>query len=160
MKALFQISGGRWSAVVSKIEPEAFGHPDPLLVVEIACDNVPAARFVFCPSTKRAALARASGGPLELAHADLSRFSPSLVDLEDLLYLVCATDSLCQCLHDGGSVERRCARHGLRPVRERKLRRRLGRPSALMIQADGLTFILPRQHACAAKVELRGGLYR
>ncbi len=76
-----------------------------------------AVRFVFCPFNRRAALARASAGALELAHGDVSRFSPSLVDLEDLLYLVCVTDSLCQCLHDGGTVERRCARHGLRPVR-------------------------------------------
>jgi hypothetical protein len=160
MKVQFEISGGRWSAVVSKIEPEAFGHPDPLLVVEICCDDTQAVRFVFCPFNKRAALARASEGTFELAHGDVSRFSPSLVDLEDLLYLVCVTDSLCQCLHDGGTVERRCARHGLRPVRRRKLRRRPGRPSALLIQADGLAFILPPQHACATKEELRGGLYR
>jgi hypothetical protein len=160
MQAVFRISGGRWSAVVSRIEPEPIGHPDPLLVVEICCDEMQAARFVFCPFNKRAALARASEGTLELAHADLSRFSPSLVDLEDLFHLVSATDSLCQCLHDGGSVERGCVGHGLRPVRQRKLRRRPGRPSALMIQADGLTFILPRRHASEANEELRGGLYR
>jgi hypothetical protein len=160
MKAVFRISGGRWSAAVSRIDPEPIGHPDPLFVVEITCDDVQAVRFVFCPFNKRAVLARASEDPLELAHADLSRFSPSLADLEDLIYLVCATDSLCQCLHDGGTVERRCASHGLRPVRERKVRRRPGRTSALMIQAGGLTFILPRRHVRGANGELRGGLYR
>jgi hypothetical protein len=160
MKELFQISGGRWSAVVSRIEPEAFGHPDPLLVVEISSDHVQAARFVFCPFGKRPELARASGDPVELAHGDVSQLVPSDVDLEDLLFLVCVTDSLCQSLHEGSSVEHWCAAEGLRPLREKKARRRRERPSPLLIRAGEWQYLLPVQHASREQEPLRGGLYR
>lgn len=160
MKELFQISGGRWSAVVNKIEPEAFGHPDALLVVEISCDNMQAGRYVFCPFRKRAELGRASGNAIELAHANVSRFDPSDVDLEDLLFLVCATDSLCQNLHEGATVERWCAAQGLRPLREKKVRRRSNRPSPLLIRTGEWQYLLPVQQAAGEQQPLRGGLYR
>ncbi len=160
MKELFQISGGRWSAVVKKIEPEAFGHPHPLLVVEISCDDVQAARFVFCPFRKRAELARTSGNAIELAYADVSRFVPSDVDLDDLLFLVCATDSLCQNLHRGATVERWCAAQGLRPLREKKVRRRSNRPSPLLIRTGEWQYLLRVQKASGEQEPLKGGLYR
>jgi hypothetical protein len=160
MKELLQISGGRWSAVVKKIEPEAFGHPDPLLVVKISCDDVQAVRFVFCPFRKRAELGRASGDQVELAHANMSRFDPSDVDLEDLLFLVCATDSLCQNLHEGATVERWCAAQGLRPLRKKTVRRRPNRPSPLLVRTGEWQYLLPVQQAAWEKQPLRGGLYR
>jgi hypothetical protein len=160
MKELVQISGGRWSAVVSKIEPAAFGHPDPLLVVEISGDDVQAVRFVFCPLRKRAELAREGGDTTELAHADVSRFAPSDVDLEDLLFLVCATDSLCQNLREGTTVERWCAAQGLRPLRDKRVRRRSNRPSPLLIRTGEWQYLLPVQQAAGEQESLRGGLYR
>jgi hypothetical protein len=160
MKELFQISGGRWSAVVRRIEPEAFGHPDPLLVVEISCDDVQSVRFVFCPFHKRAAFAAAGGDTMELAHGDVSRFEPSDVDLEDLLYLVCATDSLCQNLHEGASVEQWCAAQGLRALRGKKVRRRPDQPSPLLIGTVEWQYLLPVRQAARKQEPLRGGLYR
>jgi hypothetical protein len=160
MKEQVQISGGRWSAVVIKIEPEAFGHPDPLLVVAISGDDVQAVRFVFCPLRKRAELAREGRGAIELAHADVSRFAPSDVDLEDLLFLVCATDSLCQNLHQGATVERWCAAQGLRPLREKKVRWRPNRPSPLLIRTGEWQYLFPVQQAAWEPEPLRGGLYR
>ena len=160
VKELFQISGGRWSAVVNQIEPEAFGHPDPLLVVEICCGDVQAVRFVFCPSHNRAAFAPAGGDTTPLARGDVSRFDPSDVDLEDLLFLVCATDSLCQNLHEGASVERWCAAQGLRPLREKKVRRRPDRPSPLLIRTEKWQYLLSVQKAAGEQEPLRGGLYR
>lgn len=158
MKALFRVRGGRWSAVVRKVERGTFGDPELDLQVKIFCGRVQIMCFGFCPEQKRTA--EPSSNPTVLDYVDLFEFRLSDVDLQDLLYLMSATDSLCQCLHDGGTIQRLCARHGLRPVRRRKLRRRPGRPSALMIQAEGSAYILPPQLVCEAKAKLRGGLYR
>jgi hypothetical protein len=70
------------------------------------------------------------------------------------------TETLCECVLDGETVERQCVRHGLRPLRKRKLRHRPGRPSALQIQADDVYFLLPSSHVREVNGELRGGLYR
>lgn len=158
MKALFRIRGGRWSAVVRKVEWGTFGDPELDLQVKIFCGRVQIMCFGFCPEQKRTVDAR--DNPTVFDYVDLFEFRLSEVDLQDLLYLMSATDSLCQCLHDGGTVHRLCARHGLRPVRKRKLRRRPGRPSALMIQAEGSAFLLRPQLVCEARAKLRGGLYR
>ena len=158
MKAMFRVSGGRWSAVVSKVEPGTFGDPELDLQVKIFCSRVQIMCFGFCPEQKRTA--DTSDKTTVLDYVDLFEFSLSDVDIGDLLHLMSVTDTLCQCLHDGGTVPRLCARHGFRPLRKRKLRRKPGLPSALAIEADGLWFRLPPSLAREANGELRGGLYR
>lgn len=158
MKAMFKISGGRWSAVVSKVEPGTFGDPELDLQIKIFCGRVQIMCEGFCPVQKRAA---EPSGPLTVFdYVGLFEFTLSDADIHDLLHLMSVTDTLCQCLHDGGTIPRLCARHGFRPLRKRTLRRKPGRPSALGIEADGLWFRLPPSLAPEVKGELRGGLYR
>lgn len=158
MKAMFRVSGGRWSAVVRKVEPGTFGDPELDLQIKIFCGRVQVMCEGFCPVQKRTA--EPSDPPTVLDYVGLFDFSLSDADIYDLLHLMSVTDTLSQCLHDGGTIPRLCARHGLRPLRERKLRRKPGRPSPLAIQADGLWFLVPPPLAHEAKGELRGGLYR
>lgn len=158
MKAMFRISGGRWSAVVRKVEPGTFGDPELDVQVKIFCGRVHIMCFGFCPEQKHTA--DTSDRSTVLDYVDLFEFSLSDADIYDLLHLMSVTDTLCQCLHDGGTIPRLCARHGFRPLRKRKLRRKPGQPSALAVEADGLWFRLPPSLAREAKGELRGGLYR
>ncbi len=158
MKAMFRVSGGRWSAVVGKVEPGTFGDPELDLQIKVFCGRVQVMCEGFCPVQKREA--GPSDAPTVLDYVGLFDFTLSDTDIYDLLQLMSVTDTLCQCLHDGGTIPRVCARHGLRPLGKRKLRRKTGRPSPLAIEADGLWFRLPPSLAREAKGELRGGLYR
>lgn len=157
MKAMFRVSGGRWSAVVGKVEPGTFEDPELDLQIKIFCGRVQVMCEGFCPVQKRAA--EPSDAQTVLDYVGLFDFTLSDVDLYDLLHLMSVTDTLCQCLHDGRTIPRFCARHGLRPLRERKLRRKPGRPSALAIQADDLWYLVRPPLARDAERVLRGGLY-
>lgn len=159
MTASFRIGGGRWSAVVKKVAPGAFEDPERVLGVEISCDSEQVIRFGFCPAGQHAADPNGNGPASVLAYAGLFGFDLSDVDLWDLLYLVAATDALCQHLHDGGSVERWCATQGLRPLRDKKVRRRPNRRSALVIRTKEWMFILPPQESSGTR-GLRGGIGR
>ncbi len=158
MTALFRISGGRWFVVVKKVELGTFEEADRVLGVEISCDSEQVIRFGFCPAGKHAEDSNGNGPAMVLAYAELFGFDLSDVDLWDLLYLVAATDALCQYLHDGGSVERWCAAQGLRPLRDKKVRRRPSRRSRLVIQTKEWMFILPPQRSSRPGQELRGGI--
>lgn len=158
MTALFRISGGRWSVVVKKVEPGTFEAPARVLSVEISCDSEQVIRFGFCPAGKHAADPNGNGPAAVLAYGELFGFDLSDVDLWDLLYLVAATDALCQHLHDGGSVERWCAAQGLRPLRDKKVRRRSNRRSTLVIRTKEWMFILPPQRSSGRGQALRGGI--
>lgn len=151
MKAVFWISSGRWSAVVSKIEPEPIGHPHPLFVVEISCDDEQANRFVFCPVERLP-----DNEWVQVGHG-LSRFRLSFVDVLDYINLDRVTDDLCQSLHEGESVERWCAAQGLRPLREKKVRRRPNRPSPVLIRTEKWKYLLPARFS-EEKEPLRGGI--
>lgn len=158
MKAMFRVSGGRWSAVVGKVEPGTFGDPGLDLQIKVFCGRVQVMCEGFCPVQQRAA--GPSDAPTVLDYVGLFDFTLSDADIYDLLHLMSVTDTLCQCLHDGGTIPRLCARHGLRPLRERKLRRKPGRPSALAIRLDDLCYLVRPPLARDAERELRGGLYR
>jgi hypothetical protein len=155
---MFRVSGGRWSAVVGKVEPGTFGDPELDLQIKVFCGRVQVMCEGFCPVQKRAA--GPSDAPTVLDYVGLFDFTLSDTDIYDLLHLMSVTDTLCQCLHDGGTIPRLCARHGLRPLRERKLRRKPGRPSALAIRVDDLCYLVRPPLARDAERELRGGLYR
>lgn len=158
MKAMFRVSGGRWSAVVGKVEPGTFGDPELDLQIKIFCGRVQVVCEDFCPVQKRAA--KPSDAPTVLDYVGLFDFTLSDVDLYDLFHLMSVTDTLCQCLHDGGTIRQLCARHGLRPLRERKLRRKPGRPSDLAIRAGDLWYLVRPPLAREVERDLRGGLYR
>ena len=86
MKAMFRIRGGRWSAVVSKVEPGTFGDPELDLQIKIFCGRVQIMCFGFCPEQKRTA--DTSDRSTVLDYVDLFEFSLSDVDIGDLLHLV------------------------------------------------------------------------
>jgi hypothetical protein len=146
MRALFRISGGRWSATVSKFKPGSFGDDDITLGVVFHCDGEKIICYGFNTSFKDlAGTRRRDAGPV-VAYAELFEFSLSKSDREDLRRLVSAVDALCVSVHQGGSAEGWCKRQGLRPVREPKLARGRMRPGRLLIRVKGRTFVLsPRR---------------
>lgn len=146
MKALFRISGGRWSATVGRFKPGSFGDDAITLGVVFHCDGVKIICYGFNTSFEDlVGTRRRDAGPV-VAYAELFEFSLSTPDREDLRRLVSAVDALCVSIQQGGSAEEWCKRQGLRPVREPRVARGRTRAGRLVIRVKGRTFVLsPRR---------------
>jgi hypothetical protein len=142
MKALFRVSGGRWSATVGRFKPGSFGDDDITLGVVFHYNRVKIICYGFNTSFKElAGTRRRDAGPV-VAYAELFEFSLSKSDRDDLRRMVSALDALCASIEQGGSAEEWCKRQGLRPVREPRVARGRTRPGRLVIRVKGKRFVL------------------
>lgn len=142
MKALFRISGWRWSATVGKYKPGSFGDDRITLGAVFHCDGERIICYGFGTSFRGlAGTGPRNAGPV-VAYAELFEFSFSKSDHEELRRLVSALDALCASVQQGGSAEGWCKRQGLRPVRQGKVGGGRTRPRRLLIRVKGKAFVL------------------
>lgn len=146
MKTLCRLRGGRWSAVLSKVELGIFGNPELDLQVKVYHGRVEVMCCGFCPDDKRTT--GLSGEHNVFEYLELFEFNLSDVDVEDIKFLMRVTDRLCRHLHRGGLATEWCIDLGLRCIGKRNLRRRRNRRNSLLIKSKGRTFVLsPRPNA-------------
>jgi hypothetical protein len=159
MRALFRVSGRRWSATVSKYKPGSFGDDDITLGAVFHCDGERIVCYGFSSSfTDLAGKRRGDAGPV-VAYAELFEFSFSRSDHEELRRLLSALDALCVSVEQGQSAEAWCKRQGLRPVRQGRGGGRT-RPGRLAIRVKGKTFVLSRQRFSGTRLVQRRGAAR
>jgi hypothetical protein len=155
MRALFRISGGRWSATVGKYKPGSFGDDGITLGAVFHCDGERIICYGFSTSFKDlVGTRRRDAGPV-VAYAELFEFSFSKSDHEELRRLVSALDALCATVQQGGSAEAWCKRQGLRPVRQGRGGGGRTRPGRLLIRVKGKTLVLSRQRFAGTRLVQR-----
>jgi hypothetical protein len=160
MKALFRISGGRWSATVGNFKPGSFGDDAITLGAVFRCEGERVVCYGFARSFKELAGTRRGGAGPVVAYAELLEFSFARSEHEDLRRLVSALDALCASVQQGGSAEGWCKRQGLRPIRARRGSRGRTRPGQLRIRIKGKTFVLPCQRFSGTRLVQRRGAAR